>query len=247
MVLLTGGSGVLGKELVKHRYNEDWYVPTYVPTHEELDILNPGPGLADVPPIFLIIHCAAYTDVAKAEVERKECFTTNVLGTRALASLGIPIIYISTDYIFDGEDGNYKEDDIPYPVNFYGLSKLLGEYEVQNTEHRIIRTSFRPYPFPHRSACTDAYTSADYVDVIAKEIALAVKNWEELPHIIHIGTERKSHYELANKFHHHAIAGNYIGPTTRAELGVKIPKDSSLDSSLWRKFKTNQLLTNQIS
>jgi len=79
----------------------------------------------------VVIHSAALTDVDLCEREKKLAYRTNVEGTRALAQAaektGSFLIYISTDYIFDGSRGMYKEDDWTDPVNYYGVTKLLGE------------------------------------------------------------------------------------------------------------------------
>jgi dTDP-4-dehydrorhamnose reductase len=218
-ILLTGGSGLLGKELQK-------YITCYAPTRKEFDFCKDP-----VPEAFFIIHCGAYTDVARAEEEKKLCYEANVVGTRRLAETGIPMMYISTEYVFDGEQGGYKESDIPNPRNFYALSKLLGEFEARRTRSVVVRTLFKPRPFEHAGACVDQYTTGDYVDIMAKEIAKAIELWAYLPETIHIGTERKSTYELARQSRPDVI------PITINSIGVRIPKDTSLDTSLWKKIK----------
>ena len=221
MIMLTGGSGVLGAELQKH-------MGFYAPSHDELDItkeikLGVRPNL--------IVHCAAYTDLVKAERDKDECSKTNVLGTRNLVALKIPMIYISTEYVFDGDTGNYSESSFPNPVNFYALTKFLGEREVARTKSTIIRCLFKPRPFKHSRACVDQFTSGDYVDKIALEIIQAIKMVDVLPNIIHIGSARKSTYELA-------IKSRVVKPISIADIKqVKLPKDTSLDCSLWNKLK----------
>lgn len=219
-VLLTGGAGLLGRELQK-------LLPMFAPSHQLFDILNPIlPKKVD-----LIVHAAAYTDVAMAETERELCYKTNVIGTRNLASLGVPMLYISTEYVFDGEKGNYDEGDYPNPRNFYALTKLLGEYESRRTRSVVVRCLFKPRPFEHACACVDQFTSGDYVEVIAKEIALAIEKFRELPPTIHIGTGRKSTYDLAKQ-------SREVIPITVESIGlVRLPKDTSLNSSLWESLK----------
>jgi dTDP-4-dehydrorhamnose reductase len=224
MILLTGGSGLLGTELIKLLGKKDCI---WAPTHKEFDILKAKRVSHE---INLIVHCAAYTDVARAETSRKTCFDVNVIGTRNLVNTGIPMIYISTEYVFDGDKGNYKENDIPGPKNFYALTKLLGEFEAHRSTGVIIRTCFKPRPFEHAAACVDQYTSGDYVDVIAKEVALVIKNWHKIPSIIHIGTKRKSVYALARKTRD-------VIPITVKTIGVQLPRDTSLDVSLWQKIR----------
>lgn len=221
MILLTGGSGLLGTELRK-------LIDCVAPSHEQLDITKPCHVSC---PCDLIVHCAAYTDVAKAESEKQLCYDTNVLGTRNLASLGIPMLYISTEYVFDGEKGGYCEEDYPNPRNFYAFTKLLGELESRRTRSVVLRCLFKPRPFEHPAACVDQYTSGDYVDVIAKEIALAISHFDELPEKIHVGSGRKSTFDLAS-------ASRDVIPITVESIGlVRLPRDTSLDCSRWNKLK----------
>lgn len=223
--MLTGGAGVLGQELQKH-------IDCVAPSKASLNILSDELKEYWInPSLNLIIHAAAYTDLICAETNHQECFNVNVLGTRNLASLGIPMLYISTEYIFDGLKGNYSETDPTNPQNYYALTKLLGEYESRRTRSVVVRCLFKPRPFEHPLACVDQFTSGDYVDVIAKEIALAVTKFNELPETIHIGTGRRSTFELAKQTRD-------VGPITVDEInGVKLPRDTSLNTELWRSLK----------
>jgi len=97
----------------------------------------------------VIVHSAAYTQVDRAEDERELCYSVNVLGTRYIAEcsekLGSKLVYISTDYVFDGEKNEpYNVDDKPNPINYYGYTKYLGEIEVKNKVEKyfIVRTSW---------------------------------------------------------------------------------------------------------
>lgn len=215
MILLTGGSGLLGTELQKH-------IECYAPSHSEFDIIDAVELPSDVD---LIVHCAAYTDVVKAEDERDKCYATNVIGTRNMARLELPIVYISTEYVFGGGKGNYAPWDTPDPVNFYSLTKLLGEGMCAFAPASlIIRCVFKPRPFEHPRACTDQWTSGDYVDVIAPMIADQINEWDGKDHhVIHIGTGRKSIYDLAKQ------TSPYVKPCLRSDIkSVKLPMDTSL-------------------
>ncbi len=220
-IVLTGGSGILGTEMQKH-------LDVYAPSRYVLNILSPI-----VPKCDLLVHCAAYTNVLGAESEKKLCYDTNVLGTRNLATLTIPMIYISTEYIFDGEKGNYVEDDIPNPTNFYALTKLLGEYETRRAPRScVIRCLFKPRPFKHKDACVDQFTTGDYVDVIANELRTAILNFSRMPSTLHIGTERKSTYELAKR------SRGEVGRIGIIDVkGVTLPRDTSLNCTLWNDLK----------
>ncbi|UCA47063.1 dTDP-4-dehydrorhamnose reductase [Pseudochrobactrum sp. XF203] len=110
-------------------------------------------ALAAVKPDF-IISAAAYTAVDKAEDEPELAYTVNANGAGAVsaaaAKLNIPIIHLSTDYVFDGRKfGLYSETDQPNPTTIYGASKLQGEYLVQkhNSKHIILRTAWVYSPY----------------------------------------------------------------------------------------------------
>ena len=151
MILITGGNGQLGTEL-RHLLDEQGL--EYISTDAgEMDITNPQATkdfiAAHKPEV--IYHCAAYTAVDKAEDEGKALDEKiNVDGTRNVAeaaeAVGATLIYISTDYVFDGtkKDGVYATDDPTNPQNEYGRTKLLGEQLVQQvmSKYYIIRTSW---------------------------------------------------------------------------------------------------------
>lgn len=181
--LITGGTGRLCAELKKHLDGE--YVGI-----EHWDFIYPD----EIPDntykkYGLIVHCGAYTDVVKAESEPIKCLFTNALGTFNLVNKfkNIPFVYISTEYAKN-------------PLGVYALSKQLGEEIVKtHPQYLILRTSFKPNPFPFEYAYEDQYTQGDYVDVIAKLLAERVKNWDGKPSFEFLGTGRKTIYELAKK------------------------------------------------
>ncbi|WP_407855910.1 dTDP-4-dehydrorhamnose reductase [Enterococcus hailinensis] len=151
MILITGGQGQLGTEL---RHLLDERKIEYVSTDaDQLDITDKEGTykfITEMKP-ELIYHCAAYTAVDKAEEEGKELDEKiNVEGTRNVAeaakAAGSTLVYISTDYVFDGkkQDGMYQIDDTTNPLSEYGRTKLLGEQAVQEImeDYYIIRTSW---------------------------------------------------------------------------------------------------------
>jgi dTDP-4-dehydrorhamnose reductase len=122
-------------------------------SHAELDVGAPI-DLGYRPE--LVLHAAAWTDVDRAEADEEGALRANVVGTRNVAALGAPVVYFSTDYVFDGEKrGPYTESDEPRPLSAYGRSKLLGEQEVRDgwvvrtswlfgsTGHNFVRTMLR--------------------------------------------------------------------------------------------------------
>lgn len=151
MILITGGNGQLGTEL-RHLLDEQKL--EYISTDaNEMDITDAKATMQKIKEINpdIIYHCAAYTAVDKAEDEGKELDEKiNVDGTKNVAeaakAVNATLVYISTDYVFDGtkKEGMYAEDEQPNPQNEYGRTKLLGEQAVQAIldDYYIIRTSW---------------------------------------------------------------------------------------------------------
>lgn len=148
-VLITGAGGMLGRDLTAVYRDQDLLLPG----EEELDITREAEVrkyLRNMKP-QLIINCAAFTNVDACEEgeNREKVMAVNGLGPGYLAAgaeeLQIPLVHISTDYVFAGDkDGFYEVDDPPGPLNQYGESKLLGEREVRKncTRAYILRTSW---------------------------------------------------------------------------------------------------------
>ncbi|MDO8512669.1 MAG: dTDP-4-dehydrorhamnose reductase [bacterium] len=147
-VLILGAQGMLGRALQK-QFEADQVIAW---DRNELDITDRDQVLEHLPICEpdLVINAAAYTDVEKAEVEEE--LATKVNGhavgylAEACAKLNIPLVHISTDYVFSGDKKEgYAEDETPgEPLNAYGRSKLLGEQLLQkNTDkYWLIRTAW---------------------------------------------------------------------------------------------------------
>ncbi|MGB7533066.1 MAG: NAD(P)-dependent oxidoreductase [Halobacteriota archaeon] len=132
-VAIIGANGQLGSDLVEV-FGED-AIPL---THRDLDVSNPESLkiLNELKP-EVIINTAAYVRVDDAEVEVEKAFQVNAIGALNIAKVCNEInavnVYISTDYVFDGAKGEpYDEDDVPNPINVYGLSKYTGEIFTRN-------------------------------------------------------------------------------------------------------------------
>ncbi|MEN3045616.1 MAG: dTDP-4-dehydrorhamnose reductase [Candidatus Hydrothermales bacterium] len=145
-ILLTGTTGMLGSKILE-KVNYDFIKPT----RKDCDLSKPyevESFLKKLPSIDGIWHIAAYTDVEGAEEKKEYAFLVNWISTKILTDFSIKknirILYISTDYVFDGYKREpYSEWDTPNPLNIYGKSKLFGEREVlRNRDSLIIRTSW---------------------------------------------------------------------------------------------------------
>ena len=128
-ILVTGANGMLGRVLFSN-------------------VGQVKKVLSDEKP-DMVIHCAAYTNVDKAEEDLKTAELINVTGTENIAEtcakLGIVLVYISTDYVFDGETVEpYTTEDLPNPINNYGATKYEGEEAVRSLceKYYVVRTSW---------------------------------------------------------------------------------------------------------
>ncbi len=142
MFLVTGANGQLGNELRLLLGERAIYTD-----RGELDITNAGQvrEFAAGNGIDLIINCAAYTAVDKAEGDEEKAYAINALGAANLAQAGVPLIHVSTDYVFDGGACRpYTEEDKPAPETVYGRTKLAGEKLVMENADTalIIRTAW---------------------------------------------------------------------------------------------------------
>jgi dTDP-4-dehydrorhamnose reductase len=121
-ILITGAGGQLGRALQETFADDD----VVALTHADWDVTFPPPPLD--PPPTLALHAAAWTDVDGAEADPQGAAAVNVGGTDNVAELGVPFVYYSTDYVFDGRKQEpYVESDSPNPLSAYGRTKLHGE------------------------------------------------------------------------------------------------------------------------
>ncbi len=269
-ILITGSSGLLGHELLRilSLDKDKEVLAIYNNRKPEINASNIKTVKLDIQKtLFLedlvikyrpdtIVHAAAYTDVDGCEINRDRAWRTNVEATKSIVrSARITrshIIYVSTDYVFDGEKGMYREDDIPYPVNYYGMTKLLAEEHVRSSGvlYTIVRTSaiygfggskksFAEFVIEKLrnnekvSALEDQYVSPTYNKHLAKAIAEII---ELKPlGIYHVAGPRMSRYEFALRI---ADMLGYdkelIHPAKMGDIKnwiARRPRDSSLDIS----------------
>ena len=233
-ILITGGSGILGTELKK------FFPNSLFPSHSVLDITNHEMvfDYFSKNEFDLIIHTAAMTSVRQCESEKELSWSTNVVGTKNLIAAttefrsNSKFIYVSTACVFDGHTGMYKESSVPYPENFYALTKLIGEQFVKNLKnHIIIRTNFvgkQKWMYP--KAFTDRFGTYLFAENVASGIReIFDANIEGTIHIV--GDKKLSMYDLAK------ISTPSIKPMTIDEYqGPPLTMDMSLDTERWKKY-----------
>ena len=236
-MLITGGTGKLGRELVKA------FPDSLHPPHSELDIIDRDVVFNFIKEneLDVVIHCAALTGIRECEEKRELAWRVNVEGTQNIVEAcekhkdKCYFVYISTACVFYGDKGDYIETDIPYPKNFYSFSKLLGEFAVNSSNLNrwlIIRTNFvarERWPYPR--AFVDRFGTYLFADDLAKAIKEVLGM--ELTGIVHVcGDKKLSMFELAK------ITTPDIQPITLEEYsGPPLTQDMSLRSVKIKTFK----------
>ena len=165
----------------------------------------------------IVLNFAAESHVDRSILDAFAFIRTNVYGAYVLFESArahqIPrFIYISTEFA-------------EYPYCVYALTKKLGEEIVKtHPAYLILRTLFKPNPFPFSKAYIDQYTQGDYVDVVAKLLAEKVKSWDRKTSALeYLGTGRKTIFELAKKTRPD-VEPNSVDEFIK-QTGVSIPKD----------------------
>jgi dTDP-4-dehydrorhamnose reductase len=262
-LLVTGAGGQLGRAMERLRTPG---VEVLRRTHAELDITDAASiarNILEARP-DVIVNAAGFTNVRLAESEREAAFRANKTGARLLAgatlSAGIPLIHISTDFVFDGAAVRpYRPGDATGPLNAYGESKLAGERAVldENPDGLVVRTSWL-YWLGGRNFVTSIVAhlrATARADVVADErgsptsaaslaalLALAGQRkaaGKEISGIRHFADEGvTSRYDFACAIRDEAVAAGLVAPSAsvvpvarRADAAVRRPAYSALDSS----------------
>jgi dTDP-4-dehydrorhamnose reductase len=268
-VLVIGGSGLVGYKINELFARDEYEVfCTYhqqVETGEQwyqMDITDKD----QVSSVFqqvrpeVVVLPAAFTDVDACETDRKQAFAVNVRGTKKVAQVAekhhARLVYLSTDYVFNGHTGNYKEDDLVDPLNYYGKTKLLGEEQVKAwcSEYLICRTSvvygvnkanFALWLVDNLQKeknvriVDDQWVSCTYNKDLAEQIrALVTQNATGVFHTA--GGERISRYDFSCRLAE--VFGFDVGLIEPVRLQdfnwvAQRPRDSSLDVTKVSKFK----------
>ena len=253
MILVTGAKGQLGSdvsaELTKRSIP---HIPTDADTLDITDKAAVEKFFSDNS-ISSVIHCAAYTAVDKAETEISLAYDVNAKGAEYLAKYGKRVIYISTDYVFDGNnDKPYVETDTPNPISVYGGSKLEGEKSTLEYSETgiVIRTSWLYSSFGYNFVKTmlKLAQEKDKLNIVsdqigtptyARDLARAIKNI-----ILHIRSGEKEIYNFSNE----GVCSWYDFATeivTQSGLECKINPIESKDYSTLAKRPSYSVLSKE--
>jgi len=278
-VLITGASGLLGRKLAKSLLEAYRVIPTHNthPAHPDsvrMDIVDRNEVarvLSTVKP-ELVVHAAAETNVDKCETNRELAWSVNAEGTRNIAEAceigGAKLVYISTDYVFDGRKGFYAEDDEANPVNYYGVTKLKGEEFVKEIcrDFVIARTSVLYGWHPSRANfatwVVDSLRDSKSINVVndhfnsptlADDLAGMILRMMEMnvSGVYHAaGSERVSRYDFAVKLAEiFELDKRLVTPASMNDLKVWVaerPRDSSLSvDKIRREFGVSPLNLNE--
>ncbi|HST25573.1 MAG TPA: dTDP-4-dehydrorhamnose reductase [Gaiellaceae bacterium] len=220
-ILITGAGGQLGTAL---KESFPW---ADARSRSEFDVfasrLDPT-----VPPYLgeyqLVLHAAAFTHVDLAEIEPAGVEAANVVGTRRMASLGVPLVYYSTDYVFDGLKGEpYVESDEPAPLSVYGRTKLDGEREVH--EGWIVRSSWLFGATGHNFVRTMLRLGRE-----RDEVAVVDDQRGSPTYVGHLAGATRRIVELPHGLYH--VAAN--GDCTWADFAEAIFEDAGIDCGVRR-------------
>lgn len=228
-VAITGSTGLVGSRIIELLSNNFTFLPL---RHTDIDITNKNAVSEKLKSLDfdIFLHFAAYTNVDGAETNREEAYKINVDGTKniaqVVASQNKKLIYISTDFVFDGTNPPYFEDSKPNPISYYGETKYLGE-QALNGNAMIVRLSY-----PYRK---EFEQKKDFVRTIKslleqqKEIAM-VEDSLFVPTFIDDIAYSLSH--LINNYFpeiYHIVGENSLSPF---EAGKLIAKNWNLDEHL---------------
>lgn len=263
--LVTGSAGLIGRQVVKDTSTQNYQIhasyhetkPEFgMPIRLDLTNLNEISKVMNKTKPDSVIHLAALTNVDLCETQKDLAMKINAKSTEILAKEAAKhdsfFLYVSTDYVFDGNQGMKKETDKTNPLGFYGKSKLEGEKALYNLASSwcIARTStpFGTHPtkksFPlwiienlkqkkEIKVITDQFTSPTYIPNLSKMlIEIATKQLVGIYHVA--GASKISRYNLAELIAEKMeIDKKLLKPITMDEMKwqAQRPKDSSLDVS----------------
>jgi dTDP-4-dehydrorhamnose reductase len=255
-ILIIGAEGMLGHDLVDVLSKGNEIITTTIDTLDITDIKKAIHTVNDHQP-DVVVHAAAYTDVDGSESNQDLAYKVNSLGTRNVAlacrRIDCSMVYISTDYVFDGTKGaSYYEYDQTNPINVYGLTKLLGEKYVKEQLNKfyIIRTSWL-YGFHGDNfvkTMLNLSQSNDTINVVDDQIGSPTYTWDlstAISQLIespvfgtyHITNSKNcSWYQFAQEIFRQKKIDITLNPVTTENFPrpAKRPKHSVLNNYNWK-------------
>jgi dTDP-4-dehydrorhamnose reductase len=230
-IVFTGGTGRFAKVFRKIPIKEK----VFFPKKKELDIENLNSikkYLKKVKPEYLI-HTAALSrpmDIHEKNITKS--INTNIIGTanivKACQKENIKLIYFSTNYVYPGKKGNYKETDPILPINKYAISKFGGECSVQMYENSLIlRISMTEKPFIHKKAFSDVEMNFMFHESLAKNLLKLI----DKKGIINVGGKKQLVINFAKKYN------KKIKRIFAKEIyGKSFPLKPSMNVNLYKKL-----------
>jgi len=241
-VLLLGGTGTLGSQIIKSKF----FPNLKHPKKKILNILNKNKieNYLIKKKINLVLHCAALARVKDCELNKSKAKKINIIGTQNVVKSilkikkykkkDIKLVFISSDAVYSSTRGNYKETDRLSPYNVYGLTKLKGEKIVKKLKNYIIiRTRFfNKKKIPFEYSAVNIYTSSLEVGKLAKYISILIK--KKFQGTINVGGPKISDYKKYKKYKKN------LKPCDKSKilnaLNFKIATDASLNISKLKKI-----------
>lgn len=224
-MLLTGAGGQLGRALAEE-FADDGIVAI---TRQKWDVTLPAPS--GLEPGSVVLHAAAWTDVDGAEDDPQGAAAVNVGGTANVAALGVPVVYYSTDYVFDGSKREpYVESDGPNPQSAYGRSKLHGE-AAAGAQAWIVRSSWLYGPTGHNFVRTMLRLAEE-----RDEVSVVDDQRGSPTYVGQLAAATRQVVHLPYGVYHVAAAGD----ATWADLAEAIFAEAGLDTRV-RRIATDDL------
>jgi len=221
------GDGLLGKEIIKQT-NWDYLSRS----RDGIDFNRLNTYLHHIYFYNNVINCIAYTDTYSED--REKHWQTNYVSLMQLVDScnenDQKIVHISTDYIYSASQSNASEDSVPvHNCTWYAYTKLLSDAYVQARakDYLLIRTSFKPTPFPYDKAIVTQVGNFDYVDIIAKLIIKLIKR--NAHGVFNVGTKKKTIYDLAAQTRPDIVGAFWA-------INPFMPRDITMDISKMEEF-----------
>ena len=243
-VLLMGGGGNLGSEIIKSKIFKN----IYAPSKNTLNLLDQKKirKILETKKFNLVINCASLARMEYCEKNIGKAIENNIKGTFNLVKeilnyeqkykKKIKIIHISSDAVYPSTRGNYKEGSSLGPYNVYGWTKLASEFLIKMVEHHvIIRTRFyKKNLIKYKFSASDIYTSQIEIEHLPRYISYLIK--DNYNGIVNVGSKRKSDFKIYKNIKKNLKSFKRKDLIKR--LKFNIARDSSLNLSKFNKIKS---------